>query len=48
MTAITKTLTTATETPKELIQLIKISKTQVVPGKCLSRNWVDAPGGERG
>lgn len=48
MTATAKILKTATETPKELIKLIKIIKTQVLPAKCLSGSWVDAPGGERG
>ena len=36
MTATAKILKTATETPRELIKLIKIIKTQVLPGKCLS------------
>lgn len=48
MTAAAKILKTATETPKELIKLIKIIKTQVLPGKCLSGSWGDALGGERG
>lgn len=44
-TATAKILKTVTETPKELIKLIKIIKTHVLPGKCLAGSWVDAPGG---
>lgn len=41
-TATAKILKTATETPKELIKLIKIIKLQVLPRKCLSGRavWV--------